>query len=316
MSKRFLWGVALLLLTSATAYADPPSVVGQWIAVAPTESLYVSRVGQSHGSPVLVLTSLVGSASAFSEFSTRIVATGRSVVTIDPLGMGASSRPTHADYSLDAQARRIEAAARRLGVLRAVVVAHGVGASIAWRLADRAPDMVNGIVSIEGGIVESQATPGLSRVRWLAPLAGTSIGRRVARQRFRDMLRSGSATDTWVTDSVVTTYLQPVVRDVRATLRAWGRMAESRDQDSTAHVVQRLRQPITLLLGAAPSARARAGGVSAEEVVLMRRLAPHIDVRAVSASGWFVHEEQPDAVVRAVLAMAGELTARSRHSPD
>src|SRR5207245_6723895 len=93
----------------------------------------------------------------------RLAPAGYRAIVIEPLGVGGSGRPERADCSLTAQADRLAATIDRLGVTRAMVVAHSTSASMAYRLAYRRPDLVRGIVSIEGGPVEVLATSGMRR---------------------------------------------------------------------------------------------------------------------------------------------------------
>lgn len=289
----------------------PPSARSEarFVAVGAGDSLAVTEYGAAHGPAVVVLPALVGSAAAFARVAEPLAEAGYRVIILDPLGMGRSPRPAHADYTLIAQAHRIQAALEALTVHDAVLVAQGVSASIGWRLAANTPTRIAAIVSIEGGIVESQATPGLTRVRWLSPLANTPLGRQMARSRFRAMLARGSASDAWITDRVVDRYLDPVVHDLRGALTAWSRMAESTERDRTAASLALLRCPVIVLLGGAPGPRATAGGVTAAELVRLRTLVPHLVVDHVANSGWFVHEEQPAAVVAAVRALRDVSTA-------
>ena len=53
--------------------------------------------------------------------------------------------------SLTAQAERVATVMDGLGASGAIVVAHGAMAGMAMRLALRRPDLVGGIVSLEGG---------------------------------------------------------------------------------------------------------------------------------------------------------------------
>jgi pimeloyl-ACP methyl ester carboxylesterase len=315
MRSRALGATLLVVAATGVAAGAPAAVPGgaghRLLPVAPAESLAIHDVLGGTPTPagpaVVILPSLVGSAAAF-----RQVAAGlgpRRVVIIDPLGMGASPRPPGADYSLAAQGARVSAALDALGLGEVVLVAHGVSASIAWRVAARASARVAGIVSVEGGLVESQATPGLSMVRWLAPLADTPLGRRVARGRFRDALITGSADRAWVTDSLLDAYLSPAVRALPATVRAWSRMAAAHEPDRTADALRAASVPIRLLVGGAPGPRRRQGGVARAEVDRMRQLAPQLVVDTITGSGWFVHEERPAAVVAAIQSLLAPVTA-------
>src|SRR6266550_3418696 len=132
--------VVLLLADTSRAFS---------IALAPAESVWVTVEGV--GDPVVLIPGLFGSAFGYRSVLPRLVDAGYRPIVIEPLGIGTSARPEHADYSLTAQADRVAAALDRLGVGDAIVVAHSVGAAIAYRLAYRRPDLVRGIVSLDVG---------------------------------------------------------------------------------------------------------------------------------------------------------------------
>src|SRR3989442_4965529 len=104
------------------------------IALAPAESVRVTVGGA--GDPLVLIPGFFGSAFGYRSVLPRLVDAGYRTIVIEPLGIGASAPPEHADYSLTAQADRVAAALDLLGVSDAIVIAHSVGAAIAYRLAD------------------------------------------------------------------------------------------------------------------------------------------------------------------------------------
>src|SRR5438876_1548216 len=147
-----MWLLALVMLADSS-HAFP-------LAVSPAESLQVTEAGAVAAAPVVLIPGLFGSAFAYRKVVPLLTAAGYRTLVIEPLGVGSSGRPEHADYCLTAQADRIAAALDHLGVQRALVIAHQTSASIAYRLAYRRPDLVRGIISLEGGPAEAAATPG------------------------------------------------------------------------------------------------------------------------------------------------------------
>ena len=117
----------MLILILALAFADTTQTLR--IPVAPAESLSVTIVGE--GRPVVLIPGLFGSSYAFRHVMALLDTAGFRAVAIEPLGMGLSSRPKDADYSLTAQADRVAAVLDSLGFERAVLVGHSLGTSIA-----------------------------------------------------------------------------------------------------------------------------------------------------------------------------------------
>ncbi len=103
------------------------------------------------GRPVAVIPGLFGASFTFRKVVPLLAARGFRPIVIEPLGTGFSSRPPDADYSLTAQSHRIAAVLDSLSPGPVLVLAHSLGAAIAFRLAVERPDLVGGIVSLEGG---------------------------------------------------------------------------------------------------------------------------------------------------------------------
>src|SRR5256886_4571092 len=178
---------------------------------------------------------LFGSAFTYRNVIPSLTAAGYRAIVIEPLGVGGSGRPERADYSLTAQADRLAATLDQLGVTRAMVVAHSTSASMAYRLAYRRPDLVRGIVSIEGGPVEVLATSGMRRAMELAPWIKLFGGVRLIRKAIRKNLVAVSGDASWVSDSVVDGYTVGAARDLDGTLdRKSTRLNSSHSQISYA----------------------------------------------------------------------------------
>src|SRR5207248_10980074 len=119
------------------------------LALSAAESVTVTVTGT--GRPVVLVPGLFGSAFGYRAVIPLLTAAGYRAIVVEPLGIGSSARPEQADYSLTAQADRIAAALDRLGVRRAIVVAHSLGASTACRGRYPRPGRVAGSGSPEGG---------------------------------------------------------------------------------------------------------------------------------------------------------------------
>lgn len=268
------------------------------LPAGPAESLTVTVSGA--GPPVVLVPGLFGSAFAFRKVTGELAQSGYRTVVIEPLGIGSSARPKRADYSLTAQAARVAAVLDQLGIQGAVVVAHSVGASIAFRLAISRPDLVRGIVSINGGPTESAVTPGLRQAVEYAPWIKLLGGARLVRRQLRKELAEGSVDPAWVTDSVVDGYTAGAARDLDATLTAYLRMTESREPYRLAPLLVEVRCPVLLLVAGGR----RRGGLPAREVDLLARLVGHFAVDTLPGIGHYIHEESPEAVVAAVRRLA------------
>jgi pimeloyl-ACP methyl ester carboxylesterase len=270
------------------------------VAVAPGEDLTVAASGT--GTPVVLVPGLFGAAYGFRKLAPLLIAHGHHIVVIEPLGVGTSARPERADYSLGAQAARIAAVLDTLGLSRAILVAHSLGAAMAFRLAYRRPDLVRAIVSLEGGPAETAATPGLRRAAQWVPWVKTMGGVRLIRGKIRAALIKASGDTSWVDDDVVEAYTAGAARDLDGTLKAYLRMAESRESERLAPHLVEIRCPVRLVLGDAPHPEA----LPEREIARLRASLPQFRVDTIGGAGHHLHEEQPDAVAAVVERAAAE----------
>jgi len=293
-----VWLLALFLLTDSTAVSQ-----SLMVPVAPAESLSVELTGR--GDPVVLIPGLFGSAFGFRKLVPLLVTAGYRTIVIEPLGVGASGRPEKANYSLTAQADRIAAVLDSLHVRRALVLAHSIGGSEAFRLAYRRPDLVRALLSIEGGPTERAITPAFKRALRLAPWIKLLGGIRLIRRKIRGMLMDSSGDASWVTDSVVLGYTAAAGRDLDATLKAYLAMANAREPELLAPHLPQVRCPVRLMVGGAR----HDGDVGAREVQLLERTLPAFVLDSVPAAGHFIQEEEPGAVLAAVARLKTSVTA-------
>ena len=273
------------------------------VAVAPAETLAVAVAGD--GPAVLLLSGPIGSVFTWRHILAAPALAGNRLVVIDPLGMGRSARPPGADYSLEAQARRIYAMMDSLCITSAVIVGHGVSGSIAMRLALMHPDRVIALVSVEGGPAERAGSPGIKKALAFAPLLKLFGGRRVMRGKIRSGLREASGDPAWVTEEVVERYAEGPAADVGATLRALGAMADAREPQALTPRLGAITVPVTVVLGGAR----HTGGPGEQEMNLLQASLSGAEVIRVEGAGHYLQEERPEAVVRIISSMS--MTARA-----
>lgn len=270
------------LVLSALAWGAPGS-----------EALRMEERGS--GPPVVIVPGLLGVAEGFDAVMDGLAAGGRRAIVIEPLGVGRSPRPADADYSLTAQAERVGRVLDSLDIRDALVVGHAVSAAIAYRLAAGRPGLVRGVVALEGGAPAHAGTSSLAGALRMAPLLRLFGGAGMVRRLFTRRLVAASANDAWVTAAVVDAYTYGPLRDLDATIAAFRAMSRAREPEPIAAVLDRLRCPVLLLRG-------ESGRVPDAEVALVRRGVRETTVVRVPGAGMFPHEENPDAVVDAILA--------------
>jgi pimeloyl-ACP methyl ester carboxylesterase len=286
-----LAALVVVLLAGASGAGAAES---RCVETAPNECLQVTIAGA--GREVVLIPGLFGSAFGFRRVAPLFTAAGYRTIVVEPLGVGSSSRPKEADYTLTAQADRIQKALDLLGVKDAIVVSHSIGTSMALRLAYRHPGSVRGVVSLEGGPAEEVSTPGFRRAMMLAPLLKLFGGGRIIRGKVRGMLVERSANPAWVTDEIVAGYTEGASRDMGATIEALREMSKAREPEALAPRLAEVQCPVRLVLGGSP----HTGGPSEAEIQLLRRSLGAFSMVRVPGSGHFLFEEAPEAVVNAV----------------
>jgi pimeloyl-ACP methyl ester carboxylesterase len=287
-----------MILLSLLLATVTDSVVIRDIPVAPGEVLRVTIAGT--GRPAILVPGLLGSAFAFRKIIAPLRDEGFQVVVIEPLGVGWSSRPARSDYSLTAQADRIGIVLDTLGLRGATVMGHAAAVSMVLRLAVRRPDLVSGVLAVTGGPAETASTGSLRQAARFAFLLKVFGGRGMMRNQLVKGLRETSADPSWVTDQVVDGYAEGPGSDLDAALGAIKGMARSKEPDSLAPRLREIQVPVHLMVGGVPQGR----GIGGQSIALMDERVADIVVDTVPGAGSHLHEERPDAVVRAFLNLA------------
>jgi pimeloyl-ACP methyl ester carboxylesterase len=268
------------------------------IAAAPGEELSVTIQGD--GPDVVLLPGLFGSAHSFRKVTKMLGESGYRSIVIDLLGMGSSARPKEGDYSLMAQAQRVGAVLDSLEISSATFIGHSLAASVAMRLAHTRSELVSSIVSIEGGPTEAAVTPGFRTLMRLAPAIRMSGAIRGLPALIRRELKSVSLDEEWITRELMGTYTRGFLTNQDATIDAFQGMARSEEPSSLSENLHLVSCPVVLLV----SHHRHKSGPDQEEVDLMVRSLPSFSVDTVMNTGFFMQEENPRAVVDAVLQVA------------
>jgi pimeloyl-ACP methyl ester carboxylesterase len=159
---------------AASPAADPAAdPAGQ----GPTDGPSAAVGGRTPAAFVLVH-GLASNARVWDGVAERLAGAGHPVVTVDLRGHGRSSKPD-GPYDVATVAEDVAAVIRALGLDRPVVAGQSWGGNIVLELAARHPDLVRGIVCVDGGWLEpSRGFPDWEACRTaLAPprLAGRQL---------------------------------------------------------------------------------------------------------------------------------------------
>ena len=304
-----MWFLAALLVVDSAPPPLPPSQ-SFMVPLSRTESLSVETAGR--GDPVVIIPGLFGSAYGFRTLVPLLADAGYQAIVIEPLGIGLSARPEKANYSLTAQADRIAAVLDSLHVRAALLIAHSIGGSEAFRLAYRRPDLVRGLLSIEGGPTETATTTSFKRALRFAPWIKLFGGIRLVRRKIRGLLIDSSGDSSWVTDDVVAGYTAGAARNLDATLKAYLAMANSREPVKLAPHLAEVVCPVRLVVGGVR----HDGDVNPTEVQLLERSLHSFALDSIPGAGHFIYEEQPGAVVAALARLKASVTPARASGSD
>jgi pimeloyl-ACP methyl ester carboxylesterase len=168
---------------------NPPR--GSFVEV---DGLRVHYVDRGHGEPVVLVH---GNGTSLEDFEcgglVDIAAARHRVIAFDRPGFGHTERPRSTLWTQHAQADLIVAAMARIGVVRATVLGHSWGCSVALAMAERHPRAVKALVLVSGyyfpsvrsdvltgsppalpvvgDLMRYTISPTLSRLMWPVPLA-------------------------------------------------------------------------------------------------------------------------------------------------
>jgi pimeloyl-ACP methyl ester carboxylesterase len=285
----------VLLLSLALLSLPADSIAVRDIQVAKGETLRTTTIGS--GRPVVLIPGVFGGAFSYRKITGPLAGRGYRTIVIEPLGFGASSHPKKADYSFDAQSRRVARTLEQLGIKRALLIGQGSSAGIAFRLATDRSDLIRGLLAIDGGPAETPATPEMKRFFKLGlwPVKQMMDAPR-ARHELRDELTSNSGDTSWVTDQVVQRYAEGQIEDLDGSLDALHQMSKMKEGDSIADRLHHCTVPVLLLVGGAPH-RIQ---VPAEQLDLLHQKLSRFSAERVPGAGQYIQEEQPQVVVGAL----------------
>jgi pimeloyl-ACP methyl ester carboxylesterase len=297
---RVLLGLAIVLLVALVVNAYYTSRetrparadIGRLLRLPGGVSLQVREDGPATAPPIVLLHGFDASLRWW-EPSVPALARSHRVVRIDLLGHGGSAKP-HGGYSIPEQARLVDAAMGMLGVRRAVVAGHSMGAAVAIALAESDPSRVAGLV-----VVDEVAHPGQEALPVTArlgfyPLIGPALRRLATDSLIYDGFRSAFAPGF--------RYPRWVVQDYRRmTYTAYGDAGRGERDYVKAQGLDRrlaqLRRPVLVVFGtrdqiAAPGAWRSYRGIPGVRIVL------------VDGAGHSPMFERPGPTAEAILAFA------------
>ena len=251
--------------------------------------------GDPDGLPIVFLHGYSDSWRSFEDVLPRLPAHLRAVA-ISQRGHGRSDRP-HSGYRADQLARDVAACMTELGMERAVVVGHSMGASVAQRFALDFPERLLGLVLV-GGRSEWPLAPGFAE---LCEYVRTSLADPVDPGFVMDFQRSTIAgpVAAGLLETMVAESLQVPAHVWRAACMDCLLHADTFDE------LARVRAPTSLVCGDADV-------LAIDAQPRLRQAMPHAELQVFAATGHALHWERPEEFVAAILAFVANLPRRAR----
>jgi len=116
------------------------------------------------------------------------------------------------------------------------------------------------------------------------------------RHDVRKEIVKNSGDTTWVTQKVIREYTAGQAADVDGAIDALRSMSKSKETTSLKDHLDDIQVPVRLLVGGID----HPSGVKQDERELLAETIPNFALDSVPGSGQYVHEEQPEAVLKAL----------------
>jgi pimeloyl-ACP methyl ester carboxylesterase len=138
---------------------------GEFVELDDTR-LYCFAAGErGRGDPIVLIHGLFTSSHVWRDVIPRLP-TGHRVLVLDLLGHGRSDLPSQAALDVDAHADRVRRLLATLGIEAACLVGHGVGAAIALRVQQGAPERVTALLLCNPCLVGTPDRPDKAPGAW------------------------------------------------------------------------------------------------------------------------------------------------------
>lgn len=158
----------------------------------------------SSGPVVVCLHGSGPGASAYSNFKQNVEAitnSGYRALLMDMIGFGYSAKPTGIDYTTELFAGTVKAALDKLGVDECVMLGNSLGGAICIRMALDYPDLVNQLILMAPGGIETRET--YFAMPALAKMVKAFVGGKLDKSGLRKVLETLVFDKKLVTEEMV-----------------------------------------------------------------------------------------------------------------
>lgn len=215
---------------------------------------YVQDLGPREGPAVVFIHGFGGSTFSWRETLPVLASAGFRSIALDLKGFGLSDKRFEEDYTHRSQADYVARVMEELGVDKAVVVGHSMGASVAAHLAVRYPDKVEKILFVDGAVDVEDEESSLDPIGWLVripPLrqwARFVMRWQLDEETIAERLSTAYFDPDFVTPEVEDGYLTPQrIKDWELALL--GIMRDSSKNSLTSSELEGIDTPVLIIWG-------------------------------------------------------------------
>src|SRR4051794_3922358 len=162
------------------------------IVKTPGGDLQVREDGPKNAPPIVLIHGFASSLHWWDKL-TPLLDKNHRVIRVDLLGHGGSEKP-RSGYAIESQAALVDIALHKLGVTKALVVGHSMGADVAVAMAKQDRAMVRAIVNVDEAPSDDYGNLGIKAELGFVPVLGEAIWQTVPDSEIKDGLKVGFAT--------------------------------------------------------------------------------------------------------------------------
>ncbi len=260
-------------------------------------SIYVEDMGTSSREAVVLIHGFGGSTFSWRENNHFLIDQGYRVIAMDLKGFGLSTKDYSSDYSHLAQAEIIYAVLKELGVERACLVGHSMGTSVILHFAHLYPEMVSGLVGVDGSISVNKGSfiPGLLiKIPPFRRFGQVIMTHYFDKDRFHSMMEDAYYQKDVATQEVIDAYYN------RSATGNWHDAILAITRDRNKNVIDFsldiVDAPALIIWGEEDT------WVTQEETELLRECLPEAEYYTIPLSGHLPMEEKPELFNNKMLA--------------
>jgi len=227
----------------------------------------------------------------------------RRVTALDLPGFGRSEQPRRA-YTLAFFAQTVACMLDALGIGRAVLLGHSMGAAVAQRLALAQPQRVERLILIGGGLPTQSRRPPAQLWLFLTPGLGEMFYTSLRRSQeqayatlgpyYHDLAGMPQADRTFLRERVWARVWSAGQRRAFLSALRWLAIDQATRADFFRMRLASLSTPTTIIWGEHDLIAPPAAGAA------MAALLPHAQLHVIAESGHLPHQERPDQLVAAL----------------